>query len=240
MTHTAVVYDTAMVKDTVCEIAATHTMAYSAILYRIHMIHCSRLTACIDTIVIIMAAGATLHTGIHKTVVEYTAEVKGGGLMADITIDSHDRVAGTGAYGIAAIVTTGAIVRDVTVIDEGRYKRRRGVAGITVGINGCGYMKIMFTNRNRPVVAGAAFASNISMIKFSIQPQLQEAVRTRVAFIAFGIRLHVKFRFSDRLHTIMATAAITEHFEMINITNQIKSECCVTGFTHITGRDMVP
>ena len=50
----------------------------------------------------------------------------------------------------------------------------------------------------------------------------------------------MKFGFTDRQHTVMTGAAITENFEMINRTDKIKSESGMTGLAHIRCRGMRP
>jgi hypothetical protein len=113
--------DACVVKYTVGEIASTDTMAHTTIGCCCHMGGQSRLTARIDTVVIIMTVSAWLYRGIN-TVVEYTTETESRGAMAGTTIDGHDRMAYLWPRRISAIVTASAVICDATVIRIGIFK----------------------------------------------------------------------------------------------------------------------
>ena len=97
----------------------------------------------------------------------------------------------------------------------------------------------MLTDSGYSVMALGTPAGNTGMIKFAIQPERQKA-RGVVAVIAFNGRLHMKFRFTNSHHAVMAATAITENFEMIDIANKVKSEGGMTSLTQVTGGRMIP
>lgn len=77
------------------------------------------------------------------------------------------------------------------------------------------------------------------MIKAAIGFEFQKS-RCIVTYIAFLGRGDMKFRFTDSRCTVMAIAAITKYFEMIDKGDNIKSELRMTGLAHISASRVIP
>ena len=99
-------------------------------------------------------------------------------------------------------------------------------------------MKLMFANGYRTVVACGACSCNTAMIITAIRLQRQKA-GGRMTILTFGIRRDMKFRLPNGQDTVMAVAAFTENFKMVNKANKVKTECGMTGLTHITGGEVI-
>lgn len=226
MTLRTIVDDIGMVIDAIGEIAATDTMAHAAVGARWHVIRLGGLPACIDTIVIVVAGSARQHTGINKAVAVYAAHAEARGAMANTAIDGHIGMAYGLSLRVRAVVTAGAIVCDITVVHEGILKTVRRVAGTTVGAGD--EMPIILADGNGAVVARGTGSRNIGMIIFAIRSQFQKA-GGGVAVIAFRRRRDMKFGFANGQYPVMTCAAISENFLMIDVTDQVESEGCVTG-----------
>jgi len=76
------------------------------------------------------------------------------------------------------------------------------------------------------------------MIKAAVGFQLQKMAGV-VAGITFGLCGLMKFRFTDGQLTIMAIAAISKNFLMIDKGGNGKSQGGMAGLAHITGSDMI-
>lgn len=200
------------------------------------MIKLGGLAACIDTIAIVMAVSTRLHTGINA-VIEYTTETETRDVMANTTINGHNRMSYRLSRRVSAIMTTGAIVRDGTVVDVGILKTVRRVTETAIVLGN--KMVRMLADGGSAVVTLDTSTGNTRMVKFSIRPEFQKAGGV-VAVIAFNGRLHMKFRFTNGHHAVMTAAAITENFEMVNKTDKLKSEGGMTGLTQVTGGGMIP
>ena len=76
------------------------------------------------------------------------------------------------------------------------------------------------------------------MIKAAVRFQVQK-MGGIVAGIAFGLCLLMKFRFTDGQYIIMAFAAISKNFLMIDKGGNGKAQRGMTGLAHITGSDVI-
>ena len=98
------------------------------------------------------------------------------------------------------------------------------VGGMTkVAVSVGGNMAFMLTCGRNTVVAAGAISGNTGMVKAAICCQFEKTGGI-VAVIAFGSRWHMPVGFADGQYTIMAGAAITENFLMINKGDNGKAE----------------
>ena len=87
------------------------------------------------------------------------------------------------------------------------------------------------------IVAGDTARRNSRMIKATVWLE-REKTGGIVAVRAFASRLPMKIGLTDGLHTVMAFAAISKYFLMINHRNNRKSKRCMTALASISGSDM--
>jgi len=226
-----------MVKDTVGEVAAADTMAHTAIDGRWHVVEFGSLAARINTIVIVVTAGARLHAGVHQAVAEYAAHIETRGAVADTTIDGHVGM----SYGLplrtGTVVAAGAIFRDVAVVYEGILEIDSVVA--SDAIRAGHQMAIMLADSCGAVVARGAGSRNIGMIELAVRAQFQKA-GSGVTVVALAGRRDMELGFADGRYAVMTGAAITENFQVIDETDQVESESGMTGLTQIAGGKVIP
>lgn len=152
------------------------------------------------------------------------------------------RMVGRLTDSVGVIVTADTIARDGAVVDEGGQETNRGMTVSTIFCDARIRMwrcRIYLANCNRTVMATLACPQNISMIKAAVWFQLQKSRRI-MTFIAFLSRGDMKFRLADSRYTIMAIAAITEYFEVIDKSNNVEPELRMTGLAHISAGRVIP
>ena len=93
-------------------------------------------------------------------------------------------------------------------------------------------------NTDCPVVTTRARSSNTRMVITAIWLQFQK-VDGIVAVIAFGGCRHMEFGFADGNYAVVAAAAISKYFPMIDEGDNVKSQWRMTGRTGIAGGDMI-
>ena len=70
--------------------------------------------------------------------IEYATETEHRSVMAYTTIHDHNGMTQWLSYRVSAIMTTRAIIRNATVVYEGRDKPACGVTGPAITIGWCG------------------------------------------------------------------------------------------------------
>lgn len=100
-----------------------------------------------------------------------------------------------------------------------------------VGCRGC------LPDCHRTVMTAAACPANIRMIKAAVRVQLQKCDGI-VAVTAFGLRWLMKHGFTDCGNTVVALAAISEYFLMIDSGDNVESLRGMAGLARITGADV--
>ena len=88
------------------------------------------------------------------------------------------------------------------------------------------------------VVATAASTGNTRMIKATIRCQYKKTGGI-VAIIAFEGRRYMKFGFADGRYIVMALAAISKHFLVIDKGDNRKSQRCMTSFAVVGDSDVI-
>ena len=88
------------------------------------------------------------------------------------------------------------------------------------------------------VVATAASTGNTRMIETTIRFQFEKTGGI-VAVVAFGAGRLMKLGFTDGQNPVMAFAAVTRHFLMIDKRNYVKSLRGMTGLAHTAGTDVI-
>lgn len=88
------------------------------------------------------------------------------------------------------------------------------------------------------VVAHIAISIKVGMVITAIRFKFQKCAGA-VAVIAFGIRRRVMGRLANGQNTVVAFAAFTKHFQMVHVADNFMSEGGMTGFTHISGREVI-
>lgn len=104
--------------------------------------------------------------------------------------------------------------------------------GIRMRGRGC------FANRHGAIMATGAGSGNTRMIEAAVRVQGQEAGGI-VAVITLGVGRRMKFGFTDGQNAVMALAAITKHFLVIDIWNDVKTQRGMAGFAHAAGGDVI-
>ena len=88
------------------------------------------------------------------------------------------------------------------------------------------------------VVAHIAISIKVCMVVTAIRFEFQKSAGV-VAVIAFGIRRRVMGRLANGQNTVVAFAALTNHFQMVHVADNFMSEGGMTGFTHIGGCEVI-
>jgi hypothetical protein len=104
----------------------------------------------------------------------------------------------------------------------------------SIGVRRCG----RFTNRHGAVVATGARPGNSRMVEAAVRIQRQKTGGI-VAVVALGIGRLMKGGFTDCQNAVMALAAITKHFLVIDIRNYVKTQRGMAGFAHTAGGDVI-
>ncbi len=76
------------------------------------------------------------------------------------------------------------------------------------------------------------------MIEAAAGPKLEKMICV-VTIVALGFGRPMKLRFADGLHTIVAFAAITKNFLMIDKRDERESQRCVTSLAGVAGGEMI-
>lgn len=199
-----------------------------------------RLTDSVNAVIPRMAIPTRLRYGVDDGMVENATETEVLDVMAYTTIDSHFRMT-VRLTGCNAAIVTGiaSFTHNVgaAVVDKGIRKACCGMtetalrSGIRVVHGGLACSQ-------HSVVARAAATGNIGVIKAAVRLQFQKRGGI-VTFVAFGRGFQMQVGFADGYDPVMALAAITEHFLMIDNGENGKSKSGMTGLTHITGGKMV-
>ena len=100
------------------------------------------------------------------------------------------------------------------------------------GLDGC------LTDGRNAIVATGTTTGNTRMIKATVRLQCKKTGGI-VAAIAFDDRRHMKIGFTEGQHTVMAFAAISKYFQVVNEGHAGESQRGMTAFAHIAGSDMV-
>lgn len=134
--------------------------------------------------------------------------------------------------GITAITDNGR----VGMVGIGRSKTDSSMTVTTFSVSN--YMTFVLTCGYSAGVATGTYIRSARMIKASVRFQVQK-VDGIVAGIAFGLSLLMKFRFTDGQYIIMALAAISKNFLMIDKGGNGKAQRGMAGLAHITGSDVI-
>jgi len=173
-------------------------------------------------------------------VVEHTTETECRDAMADIAIDVRygmaDRWTGRGntMAGIAPVTHNfrAAVVGERSLKTDSRMAE--AAVSVCVRVRGGGRL----TCGHSTIVAKGAITADSDMIKAAIQPDIEKTGGV-VASIAFNSRRDVPVGFTDGHYTVVAGAAITENFQMIDKRDSAESEGCMTGLACITGSGVI-
>jgi hypothetical protein len=183
-----------------------------------------------------------LYSWINLAVVENTTEAESLNTMAGSTIDARDRM--TWSW-ISCLVSCGNPMAEITTIAD---NSRVGVVGIGRQKTDSGMTVTAFSIGNDMVfvhtcgyttgVATGTYIRRSRMIKASVRFQVQK-MDGIVAAIAFGFCWLMKLRFTDGQYTVMAFAAVSKNFLVIDKGGIGKSQGCMAGLAHITGNDVI-
>ncbi len=88
------------------------------------------------------------------------------------------------------------------------------------------------------VVATRARPGNSRMIEAAVRVQRQKTGGI-VAVVALGIGRQMRCGFTDRQNTVMALAAIAEHFPMIDKRSPVETQRSMTGLAHTAGSGVI-
>jgi hypothetical protein len=94
------------------------------------------------------------------------------------------------------------------------------------------------TDSSVTVVATGTSTRDAGVIKTTVQAKFKKTGGI-VAIIALGGCLYMEFGFTDGLHAVMASAAATKHFLMIDKRNDVKTQRGMTGLAHTAGTDVI-
>lgn len=209
--------------------------------------HCGRFGRSVYTGAVVVARFTRLHRGIDHAVVENTTgQFERRDAMAGIAIEESvrkrmaDRLTQGRTRSISNMTGITACPRNswAGVVRIGILKTDGGMAvtafsvGVRVGaaLADGGRLASGYST----VVTTGADSGYVRMIKAAVRSQLQKAGGI-VAVIAFSLCWCMKFRFSDRLYTVMTLAAYSKYFLMIDESGRGKSQGSVTSLAHITG-----
>lgn len=250
----AIAHDTGMIKSRTSEIVGV--MADATILdgWRVWRYRCS-LSGSVNTVAIVVAGFAGHDRGVDQTVIEHATKAECCDFVTVAAIegcgiDSRHRgmarrwvrdIVG-GRYAMTGIAT-GPDNGWVGVIGK-RIQKTIGCVtakafsggermGAWRGVGGCGRL----ADSRDAVVAALASTRDARMIKTAVTIQFKKTGGI-VAGIAFAIRRHMKFGFTECHDTVMALAATSKHFLVIDKGVNRKSQRCMTGFAVIGGSDM--
>ena len=119
-----------------------------------------------------MATRTGLNTGLNHPMIKYTTQTEQSGVMTDTTIHGHIRMTNRLPYCISAIVTTGAVIKDIAMVHVGRNKLTGRMAGSAVAIDRRWYMVFWLAHGNCTVMARTAPTGNPTVIKMAVRIQV--------------------------------------------------------------------
>lgn len=171
---------------------------------------------------------------------EYAAHIKAHDTMAGAAIDGRYGMAVRRSYRRNAMAGIAAEIRDhgggVVRIGTQEADSRVAIATLGAGIRVRGAGRL--TNGNDTVVTTGARSGNARMIKAAVGVPCQKTGGI-VAVVALGAGRQMKFGFTDCQNTVMAFAAITKHFLVVDKRNDVKTQGSMAGLAHTTGSDVV-
>jgi hypothetical protein len=241
MTGRAIVHDVAMIDERTSEtisVMARSTIGTGCRVGR----HRRGFSGRVNTIAIIVTWFTWLYCWINQAVVENTTEAESLNTMAGSTIDARDRM--TWSW-ISCLVSCGNPMAGITTIAD---NSRVGVVGIGRQKTDSGMTVTAFSVGNDMVfvhtcgyttgVATGTYIRRSRMIKASVRFQVQK-MDGIVAAIAFGFCWLMKLRFTDGQYTVMAFAAVSKNFLVIDKGGIGKSQGGMAGLARITGGDVI-
>lgn len=177
-----------------------------------------------------------------RTIVHYVAVVKGtsrkiAGVVADPTIRGRWYVYFRFTRRIGAVVAGRAVAGNGAMVER-RIGEAHRIAMADVALLVSGYVVRSLAGRDDAVVAGAAIAGNTGVIVGAVGRGGDEFFGV-VAGVALGGRDLVEDRLADRSDTVMAAAAGTENFCVIDKRYRRKTNHRVTRLAGVPRRQVI-
>ena len=220
----AIADDAGMVENSVGEAFGVMTGAAIVAGIRVRRRRC--LGGRVNTGPRIVAGFTGLQGGVDQAMVEDSAHIEANDTMTNIAVDRRYRVAvwladrRDAVTGIAG--DTGSNYRGAAVIGIGPEETRCCMTESAFGGRhrmGTGRRVVggrRFTPRYGAVVATGASAGDARVIEAAVRLECQKASGV-VAFVAFRVGLWMEFGLADCQHSVVTSATIAKHFEVIDL-----------------------
>lgn len=189
-----------------------------------------------NAVAIVVARLAGLDAGIDNAMIKDAAHVEADHAMAGAAIYVGKRVANGRTVGRDAMAGVTAIAHHVrsAVIRVSAWESRSRMAGTTFAVgDGVGWAG-GFADGDCAVMAPDTSARNVGVVEAAIRSERQKMIGI-VATVAFDICVYVELGFADGDSAVVAFAAVTEYFFVIDVYRWGKPQRRMTGCTQAAG-----